>query len=548
MKRLLMSLVLFTMFFMGCREGDTYVTSSDNRLTSQECTSDSDCDDGIFCTGVEICNINGVCVLGPLPCSAGESCNETNHVCTITAVCGNHICETGETAQNCADDCTPRTGCMSNPDCDDNKFCNGLEACDINGICRAGVSPCLASEFCDEANKKCSECQAGITVPCDTGYHGVCSQGVKKCGATGTFLACVQTTSLGPEICHDGLDNDCDGDIDESDCYLFDTHGSFSLAALDSTNPAKQLIIANDKQVLVLAVKLQADFVEDLDLNQAKITDMAAISVPACAWYLYSSARSDGGSVNDPVAIAPSGPNANFFLLANSVNIRANTSVVLTVKIDVGAIDGVNLWNSMGFWPEILFNTDVRATGKNSNQYINISTAPIVADYGPSFIMGSRPYFYINASSPSGVLIPGANTLLAIFNVRADDADDISFVNASGNFINFNISSNNLAGIGNFMVKDETSTVLDSGAVVVGGVLRIDFDSADFVIAKGQAKKLYLYANTIGLTNPGDLAQVWLDDSEKGNINWSINYDGGNYQHADIIFRGGIYAGNLIVP
>ncbi len=49
--------------------------------------------------------------------------------------------------------------------------------------------------------------------PCQTGRPGVCADGTQQCQHGG--LACVQTNASASEIC-DGLDNDCDGMIDDA--------------------------------------------------------------------------------------------------------------------------------------------------------------------------------------------------------------------------------------------------------------------------------------------------------------------------------------------
>jgi len=62
------------------------------------CTSDADCDDGLFCNGSEVCNEEGVCVSGEAPCSAGEVCDEASNSCGCVGTM-----ESGETVSSCID-------------------------------------------------------------------------------------------------------------------------------------------------------------------------------------------------------------------------------------------------------------------------------------------------------------------------------------------------------------------------------------------------------------------------------------------------------------
>jgi hypothetical protein len=52
------------------------------------CTSDAECDNGLFCDGSETCNLGtGLCESGTAPCSGGEVCNESTNSCDPAPAC-----------------------------------------------------------------------------------------------------------------------------------------------------------------------------------------------------------------------------------------------------------------------------------------------------------------------------------------------------------------------------------------------------------------------------------------------------------------------------
>ncbi|MHC4066233.1 MAG: hypothetical protein ACYSUI_17290 [Planctomycetota bacterium] len=94
-------------------------------IVAVPCTNDPECDDGLYCTGVETC-VDGACQ------SSGDPCTPLGLVCD-------------ETTDTCK--------CDDNADCDDGLFCNGAETC-VAGDCEDGVDPCPGQE-CDEDNDEC---------------------------------------------------------------------------------------------------------------------------------------------------------------------------------------------------------------------------------------------------------------------------------------------------------------------------------------------------------------------------------------------------------
>jgi hypothetical protein len=93
----------------------------------------------------------------------------------------------------------------------------------------SGEGPCAASETETESCGDCGEhtrtCAADCTWGdwgacdgpdpgggCDTGQSGVCADGVQRC--VEGFIECEPTAGAEPEQCN-GVDDDCDGDVDE---------------------------------------------------------------------------------------------------------------------------------------------------------------------------------------------------------------------------------------------------------------------------------------------------------------------------------------------
>ncbi len=314
-------------------------------------------------------------------------------------------------------------------------------------------------------------------------------------------------------------------------------------ATIDASSPVTQILVSGSDKQTVAVIKLAANNIENQDLDQVIVTD-GGTGVVARNWYLYASKRDDGGSIADPVAIAAGAATANFQLADNTVIVPANGSVALTVKADVAPVDGVTVVNTDTLQVTTALAGDIQATGKSSGAIIPALAVVAGATHDA---YASRPYFSLNAASPSGALVPSLVTLLAVFNVQADATDDITWDGTAAPIVGTDTMdielSDGSACIGNLTLKDEGGTTLD----VIGGADGVNtfvFATNDLVVSKGTTKKLYVYGDATGCTTSGDTLQVYFDETDTQN--WSINYDGGGYDAGAIIFRGNLY-GNALV-
>jgi hypothetical protein len=155
---------------------------------ASECASDTECDNGLFCDGAEVCTA-GVCAPGSDPC-AGRGCDESTGACAV--------------------------GCTTDADGDGVRAiaCGGTDCDDADAARFAGNT-----EICDDADRDedCDPLTFGARDADGDGYPSSSCCNVdgdeRLCGTDcDDSNAAIHPTEA--ETC-DGLDNDCSGIADD---------------------------------------------------------------------------------------------------------------------------------------------------------------------------------------------------------------------------------------------------------------------------------------------------------------------------------------------
>ncbi|MFK7988249.1 MAG: putative metal-binding motif-containing protein [Sandaracinaceae bacterium] len=259
--RVLLLLVALFACAPGCGgEEPTPDGSTGDGSTGQPCSSQSDCDDELFCNGAESCDPASAdadtrgCVPATPPCGAG-TCDEAADACGdcttdadgdghISVACGGDDCDDANAnrypgnaescdAENVDEDCDLSTiagvvdgdtdvdGFVSATCCNvlgDGELRCGPDCDDTRANVRPGVAevcdPDALDENCSgEANEDCT-CSEGDSRACsEAGATGAC--GLVRQACVGGTWPDDCPTSTGDEVCEGSVDEDCDGEVDE---------------------------------------------------------------------------------------------------------------------------------------------------------------------------------------------------------------------------------------------------------------------------------------------------------------------------------------------
>ncbi len=226
------------------------------------CVVDGDCDDARYCNGDEQCQPNNPaadgrgCVDGTPPCGAGIACDEATDHCggscphpdedgdgADSAACGGNDCDDHDAARHpdatevcdaasVDEDCDPSTFGQRDADGDghvDASCCNGATCGDDCDDARTSAYGGLV-ESCDGLDNDCDGAmdEGVLTVyrrdGDGDGFASPTGETMQACSAPPGFVEtatdCDDTNEhVNPattELCADGLDNNCNGSIDES--------------------------------------------------------------------------------------------------------------------------------------------------------------------------------------------------------------------------------------------------------------------------------------------------------------------------------------------
>ncbi|MEZ4466965.1 MAG: MopE-related protein, partial [bacterium] len=203
----------------------------DGEIDNDVAGAGQDCAAGVGAcraAGQTVCNAE----LGEVACDArpgqpvAERCNQTDDDCD------------GRTDESLGlgDACSVGVGACA---------ANGVQICGPNGAVACSAQPGqgrpeLCNNIDDDCDGRVDEGFEGVGMPCSAGSGGCTRDGVRVCDADGALACSAQPGDPVAETCGDGRDDDCDGTVDEG----FDTLGMPCEAGLGVCLRAGTLVCA----------------------------------------------------------------------------------------------------------------------------------------------------------------------------------------------------------------------------------------------------------------------------------------------------------------
>lgn len=328
------------------------------------------------------------------------------------------------------------------------------------------------------------------------------------------------------------------------DIYQFITTGGTLTQTLASDTPAAGLVVAGTAGVSYTKVKFAATN-EDYVIDKLSFTNSANDSNFA---NIYASYPTD--CLATPTMATTSGT-----LVAGTVNFSGmnfkvckDTNAYITIKGDLNTTLG-GAANGKASHVDFIHISAANnhAVGQDSGAVL--TTIGSVDATGKSLkVYQTVPTMVLNATSPSGNLIPNANMLVAKYDITATGTKDITMGAAAGD-------SMKVEFVGSFAYASKNVKITDGTNTLCTGTVSTSTFTCDFAtgatgsldVAPGTTKTLYVYLDT-STAAQYDTVQTFLSGGNANTFVWSIDANAGHYATGDITFKNDIYAGSFSRP
>lgn len=305
--------------------------------------------------------------------------------------------------------------------------------------------------------------------------------------------------------------------------------------AINTDSPKRRILLGNSASESIMKFDVTLDDVEDMTLVQIGFGVIGNYNADCGTWLFHDGVQIGG-------RIFPPNTGFNIMLQSNYV-LTAGETQTFEVVMKTCTPNGLWIPNYMPY--QITTSAD-SFIGYGHDSLKQPQGTPDTVPSANYAVYASRPYFNLNASSPSGDLIPGIRTPLAVFNITADLKGDISLTFGSNNFLNFilygNCQSNQTASL---IFEDENGVFLNQFGLALGEdtYIAFYFNANNLIIPAGQTKQIKVFADTTSCTTKDDALQI----SIYPNLSWGIKGSGA-YRDGDLVMGQEIFGYPLVKP